>query len=212
MEHTKKSHVCHVFTFEYFWFITHKPIISLYTVNPNKVTMCCSYILFCSQHPPDCSLSCVDGSRIRDKWPLASVQFVLYGTLWYMKMDSVKSWKQNRCASNIRNVILALIPPWRLWWWVPIWRADTCSLCAPSALAALSQHCGPNKQHDLCNKYWQNTFMLQQHLDFNQTAIKKFTPAIMLQPRFCRLVMMLLSACMFACWMSLARFSSAIPT
>lgn len=33
----------------------------------------------------------------------------------------------------------------------------------------------------------------------------------MLQPRFCRLVMMLLSAWMFACWMSLARFSSPMP-
>lgn len=42
-------------------------------------------------------------------------------------------------------------------------------------------------------------------------VIEKFTPEMMLQPRFCTLLMMLLLAWMFACWMSLARFSSPMP-
>lgn len=52
---------------------------------------------FLSHFPyaPDCSLCCVDRSRIRDERPLLSVQFVFDGILWYTNTNAVKSWKQN---------------------------------------------------------------------------------------------------------------------
>lgn len=113
-------------------------------------------------------------------------------------------------SRNLRNLALPLIPPWRLWWWEPISRAGRCSLCAACAPAVLSQHCGPDKHHNNMKQIHRGNKLYLYNC--NQSAIETSTPAIMLQPRFCRLLMMLLSAIMFACWMSLARFSSPIPT
>lgn len=90
---------CHVFSFQKCLFLIVNHYFLVYIVNSNKLTMCCLYmidhVIFCFQHPPDCSLSCVDGSRIRDEWPQLPVQFVLYGILWYRNTFSVKRCEQN---------------------------------------------------------------------------------------------------------------------
>lgn len=55
--------------------------------NVMQILHLCNIIIF--QCIPDCSLTCVDGSRIRDKWPLLFVQFVFNGTL--MQKHRLKS-------------------------------------------------------------------------------------------------------------------------
>lgn len=70
-----------------------------YLINLNNVLI----ILF--SLIPDCSLSCVDGSRIRDKWPLLFVQFVFNGVLWYRNSCQMLNEAGEPVSSHVRKLL-----------------------------------------------------------------------------------------------------------